>query len=87
MLFLKPRNLLTVEDIRRFCHSFDEGFRVEYKSSLDQNVRKALPKIISSFANSYGGVLILGVRTDQGSPVEPIEGFDKPNREELPLTI
>ena len=33
---------------------------MEYKRDLDQDVRDKLPQITSSFANSYGGVLILG---------------------------
>ncbi len=86
MLILKPRDELTAEDIRNFCRQFDEGIRVEYKRNLDQGVRDSLPKVVSSFANSYGGVLVVGIRTQEGKPVEPIEGFDKPSGEELTLT-
>jgi hypothetical protein len=46
-------------DIRAFCARFNEGIRVEYKSTFDENVRRALPKVVSSFANSLGGVLII----------------------------
>lgn len=87
MLILKPRDQLTAEDIRNFCHRFDEGIRVEYKSEFNQDVRDDLPKAVSSFANSYGGLLLVGVRTQQGRVIEPIEGFEKPSREELPLTV
>jgi Putative DNA-binding domain len=84
MLFrATPRN---VEDIRSFCAQFNEGIRVEYKSTFDDNVRRALPKVVSSFANSLGGVLVIGVNALDGVPQNPIEGFAPP-AEELPLTV
>src|SRR5580692_3357775 len=75
------------EDIRSFCARFNEGLRVEYKANLDEAVRRALPKVISSFANSLGGVVVVGVNALNGVPQEPIEGFEPPVREELALTI
>ena len=84
MLFLaSPQN---VADIRAFCARFNEGIRVEYKASFDENVRRAVPKVVSSFANSLGGVLIIGVTAVDGIPQNPIEGFVPP-AEELPLTV
>jgi hypothetical protein len=77
----------TANDVRSFCARFNEGLRVEYKATLDDAVRRALPKVISSFANSHGGVVILGVNAVNGVPQEPIEGFEPPAREEIPLTI
>jgi len=84
MLFLNPPQ--NADDIRGFCGRFNESIRVEYKSNLDQNVRRALPKVLSSFANSLGGVLVIGVDAQNGVPVQPIQGFPTPN-EEVPLTI
>ena len=83
MLF--PHPPAHVDDIRAFCHRFDEGIRVEYKSNFDDNVRSKIAKILSSFANTLGGVTIIGVPTDNGIP-QPIEGFEIPNQE-LPLQI
>lgn len=84
MLFTRvPEN---ATDIREFCRQFNENVRVEYKRNFDPSVRNALPKIVSSFANSLGGVLVIGVVARDGVPVEPIEGFDQP-QEEIPLTI
>ena len=74
-------------DIRAFCRQFNENIRVEYKSDFGASVRNVIPKIVSSFANSLGGVLIIGVRADRGVPIDPIEGFAEPKREELGLTI
>jgi predicted HTH transcriptional regulator len=70
MLFTRPPR--AAEDIRSFCARFNEGLRVEYKANLDDAVRRALPKVISSFANSLGGVLVLGVNAVNGVPQEPI---------------
>lgn len=87
MLLPKPLSDATTEDIRQFAQKFPEGLRVEYKSSLTETVRRKVPAIISSFANSYGGVLIFGINTQQGVAVEPIEGYDIPDREELALSV
>jgi hypothetical protein len=87
MLLPKPLSEITPDDIKQFAQKFPEGLRVEYKSALTDTVRRKVPAIISSFANSYGGVLIFGVNTQQGVPVEPIEGYDTPDREELSLSI
>jgi hypothetical protein len=84
MLFLtKPQ---TARDIREFCSRFNEGIRVEYKSVFDESVRKKLPAIVSSFANTLGGILVVGVNTLKGVPQQPIEGFPETG-EELPLTV
>lgn len=39
----------------------EEGYQVEYKTSLTDSVKKKVPKIITSFANSAGGWLFIGV--------------------------
>jgi hypothetical protein len=85
MLF--PERPITHEHIRQFCAKFTEGIRVEYKSTFDQNVRNKLPKILSSFANSQGGVLVIGVATNGDVPQPPFDGFPEVPRDELPLTI
>ena len=74
MLFLTPPQ--DANQIRTFCARFNEGLRVEYKSAFDNNVRRSLSKIVSSFANSLGGVLIIGVNALNGVPREPVEGCD-----------
>jgi hypothetical protein len=78
---------ITLAHLRGFCSKFSEGLRVEYKRDFDANVREKLPKVVSSFANSHGGVLIVGVNTVNGEPQAPFEGFAPPAREELVLTV
>ena len=60
MLFTKPQNEITFADVENFCQEFGEGVRVEYKREI-----KHVPKIVSSFANTHGGVFIIGAETDE----------------------
>ena len=85
MIFLERP--ITCQHIRDVCARFNEGLRVEYKATFDASVRAQLPKIVSSFANSQGGVLVVGVRATNGVPQPPIDGFLPAPREEFPLTV
>jgi len=78
---------ITVEHIREFCRNFTEGPRVEYKATFDASVREKIARVISSFANSQGGVLVIGVNAPKGIPQPPFDGFDQPAKEELRLTV
>jgi len=78
---------ITLAHVRGFCGRFSEGLRIEYKRDFDANVRERLPKVVSSFANSHGGVLVVGVNTVNGEPQAPFEGFEPPPRDELVLTV
>lgn len=81
MLFAKPISNLTFEDIEEFCRRFNENIRVEYKSTFDGNVKNKLPRVLSSFANSYGGIVIIGITARDGVPQEPYEGINFQERE------
>lgn len=54
----------------------EEGYQVEYKTSLTESVKRKIPKIITSFANSAGGWLFIGVdeRTHE------LDKLEKPQR-------
>ena len=60
MLFTKPQNEITFADVKGFCREFGEGVRVEYKREI-----KHIPKIVSSFANTHGGVFVIGAETNE----------------------
>lgn len=64
---------ITFEQVVDFCKTFPEGVRVEYK----QEPTKHIPKIISSFANTVGGIWIIGVETDKTTnlPKLPLDGM------------
>lgn len=73
-MFNKNISEIEYSDVQTFCESFGEGVRVEYKSELIKN----LPKVISSFANTQGGVLLIGVKTDKvHNKVISIDGIEK----------
>ena len=73
-MFTKSAANITFSDIEEFCRESDEGVRVEYKREIQH-----IPKIVSSFANTLGGIFIIGVETDQNNKVKwPIQGI--PNR-------
>ncbi len=73
-MFTKLANEIDFNDIVVFCGEWGEGVRVEYKREMTP---KSLPKIISSFANTQGGIFIIGVETDkkQNKVKSPIQGI------------
>ena len=73
-MFTKLAADITLSDVEDFCREFGEGVRVEYKQEI-----RHIPKIVSSFANTLGGIFIIGVETDQNNKVKlPIQGI--PNK-------
>lgn len=64
----QPKELaeVTYEDLAQLS-SLDEGFVLEFKRTWNESVRKKVPKIIASFANSRGGWLIIGIADDDKS--------------------
>ena len=60
-MLTKSRDEITFEDVETFCKEYPEGKQVEYK----QEITKSIPKIVSSFANTSGGIFIIGVEADQ----------------------
>ena len=60
-MFTKSAANITFSDVKDFCREFDEGVRVEYKQEID--IKRHIPKIVSSFANAYGGIFVIGVES------------------------
>ena len=71
-MFNPSKDEITFEVIENFCREWPEGMRVEYKQEI-----KDIPKIVSSFANTQGGIYIIGVKADKtdNKVVFPIEGI------------
>ena len=84
-MFTKPIDEITFEDVESFCKESGENVRVEYKSDI--TVKRHIPKIVSSFANTYGGIFLIGIKTDKTTnmPILPIEGI--PNRRHIEESI
>ena len=74
-MFLRPLSELEFSHVETFCKEFSEGIRVEYKSGMISNI----PKAISAFANTLGGILIIGVEVEKVSNRVkfPIKGMNK----------
>ena len=62
-MFTKLATDITFSDIEDFCREFGEGVRVEYKRDFD--IKKHIPKTVSAFANTQGGIFIIGAETDK----------------------
>ena len=72
-MFTKSGSDITFSDVEDFCREFGEGVRVEYKLVI-----KDIPKIVSSFANTVGGIYIVGTKTNSTNQVIfPIQGIPK----------
>ena len=78
-MFTKPIDEITFEDVKSFCNEWAESVRVEYKSDI--TVKRHIPKIVSSFANTYGGIFLIGVEADQtkNEVIFPIQGIPQRN--------
>ena len=74
-MFTTPLADIDFTQVENFCRTFQEGVRVEYKAAPVH-----IPKVVSSFANSVGGIWVIGVETDPTTnmPRLPIAGM--PNR-------
>ena len=77
-MFTKPIDEITFDDAESFCKEWAEGVRVEYKRDI--NIKKQIPKIVSSFANTLGGIFLIGVDADQqNNRVNAIPGIPQQN--------
>lgn len=75
-MFTKSIDEITFEDVQSFCKKWAEGVRVEYKSEITRSI----PKIVSSFANTHGGIFLIGVVADQkNNRVTSIPGIPQQN--------
>lgn len=83
-MFTKPLDQLKYADIKKFCQENPEGESVEYTELMPTGGKKTknIPKIVSAFANTSGGYLLIGVETDDNNkPIIPIEGI--PNQPQI----
>ena len=56
-----PKTIAEVEyaDLEQL-RDLEEGFALELKQTFSPSVRRKIPKIVASFANSRGGWLVIG---------------------------
>lgn len=86
MFFDKPFQDVTFEDVVHFCKKrVPEGKQLDYKYLLPKNHEK-FAKVIASFANALGGIIIIGVQDDKNDlPRPPFLGI--PYHEKLRNSI
>lgn len=73
MIFSKPIDKLNIDDVRTFCREgVKEGFTIDYKVDIPKN----LAKTVCAFANTYGGIVLIGIDEDRttGKPVTDDQG-------------
>src|SRR5207249_907476 len=70
-----PLRDIQFQHVVEFCETWREGVRVEYKKLLTDQI----PKVVASFANTFGGIWVIGVELDltTNQPQFPIKGFAK----------
>jgi hypothetical protein len=71
MLFTENLESITLEDIKQFCRieaprdeREKEGTKVDYKEKFPDD----LAKYITGFANTLGGIIIIGIKERNGIP-------------------
>jgi hypothetical protein len=77
-IFIKPVNEIEFEDVKAFCdEQIEENRRVEYKKAFSsKDEKKQIAKEISAFANTHGGIILVGVGEKDRKPKLPIDGID-----------
>jgi hypothetical protein len=77
-IFVKPINEIEFEDVKAFCdEQIEENRRVEYKKAFSsKDEKKQIAKEISAFANTHGGIILVGVGEKDRKPKLPIDGID-----------
>jgi hypothetical protein len=76
-IFVKPINEIEFEDVKAFCaEQIEENSRLEYKKAFSsKDEKKQIAKEISTFANTQGGIILVGVDEEDRKPKLPIEGI------------
>jgi hypothetical protein len=73
-IFTIPIKEITYDNVISFCQQgVPEGINLDYKRDFPPS---GLEKTISAFANTNGGVIIIGVEDEDSKPKPPFEGID-----------
>lgn len=78
MLFTKEIEKITYQDVVDFCNQqYRENIHLDYKQDLDGS----LAKTIAAMANTWGGLIVIGVEDEDSKPKLPAIGI--PHKEHL----
>lgn len=71
-MFSLPMDQITYERVQDFCsQGIEEGVRLDYKADFP----KDLAKLLAAFANTFGGMILIGVEEERRKPKLPIIGI------------
>jgi len=77
MLHTKAIGDISYQDVVDFCAAGHvEGSVLEFKRDFASLPNDKLAKTVAAFANTYGGLLVIGVNAPNGKAIPPIEGFE-----------
>lgn len=83
MIFSKPISDLDKKDIEDFCaERIKEGFYLDYKKDF----RNDLAKLICAFANTWGGIILIGVDEDGDGKPTTVDGIPFANGLDVRIT-
>jgi len=73
MLYTKSIEKITYQDILDFCNErYRESIHLDYKVKIDSS----LAKNIAAMANTWGGLILIGVDEVDSKPKLPVEGLE-----------
>ena len=77
-IFTKPIAEMSYQDVVSFCQQgIGEGVNLDYKKDFPAS---GLEKTISAFANTFGGVILIGIEDEDSKPKPPFEGIEHKDR-------
>ena len=72
MLFTKEIEKITYQDVLDFCNQqYRENIHLDYKQDIDGG----LAKTIAAMANTWGGLIVIGVEDEDSKPKLPLKGI------------
>jgi len=73
MLYTKEIEKITFQNVLDFCNQkYRETIHLDYKQAIDSG----LAKTIAAMANTWGGLIVIGVEDEDSTPKLPVKGIE-----------